>query len=359
MVSGSHLRRRGALALLLAVLVLLGLAAGTGAADSLRDGRGAPSSGSERFDGSGVEAGARDVIVIGAPGLSWKDVTEDKAPAITSFAAGAAVANLNVRSTYFTSCPTDGWLGLSAGTRAAEPRDVTRGELRSDPRALPHCSPLPTLPDPGPELMAVEMDHGYWQDLAKGVAAQGFDARIGTLASTVHEAGGCIDGSGAGAVLAMADRDAYYGDADVDLDWLLSEDYAASRRTLIADAASDDFRPGPDRNGNVPAFTPPLVPEVVVEAPAEEVGVVERPERSDEHRRGEQRVRDEVRARYGIEVNDAGADPEAVRQRIRLELDRAERDRAGGDAERGRSAAEQAEVEVREAAAPELLFELK
>ena len=61
--------------------------------------------------------------------------------------------------------------------------------------------------------------------------------------------------------------------------------------------------------------------------------------------RAEQRVRDEVRARYGIEVNDAGADPEAVRQRIRLELDRAERDRAGGDAERGRSAAEQAEAQ--------------
>ncbi|UTT66209.1 hypothetical protein NMQ01_00375 [Janibacter sp. CX7] len=199
MVSGSHLRRRGALTLLLAVLVLVGLAAGPVGADSLRQE-------SER-DVSGVEAGARDVIVIGAPGLSWKDVTEEQAPAITSFAAGAAVANLNVRSTYFTSCPTDGWLGLSAGTRAAEPRDVTRGELRSDPRALPHCSPLPTLPDPGPELMAVEMDHGYWQDLAKGVAAQGFDARIGTLASTVHEAGGCIDGSGAGAVLAMADRD--------------------------------------------------------------------------------------------------------------------------------------------------------
>lgn len=61
--------------------------------------------------------------------------------------------------------------------------------------------------------------------------------------------------------LAMADRDAYYGDADVDLDWLLSEDYAASRRALIADTASDEFRPGPDRNGDAPVFTPPLVPE--------------------------------------------------------------------------------------------------
>lgn len=61
--------------------------------------------------------------------------------------------------------------------------------------------------------------------------------------------------------LAMADRDAYYGDAAVDLDWLLSDEYAASRRDLIADTASAEFRPGPNRAGEAPTFTPPLVPE--------------------------------------------------------------------------------------------------
>ncbi|KRE38987.1 hypothetical protein ASG73_01065 [Janibacter sp. Soil728] len=149
----------------------------------------------------------RDVIVIGAPGLSWSDVTAEATPAIHSFAGSAAITNLNVRSTYFTSCPADGWLGLSAGNRAAVPRDVTREELRAHPRALPHCGPLPSLPESGPELTAVELDRGYWQDLSKGVAAQGFKAQIGTLGTAVREAGGCIAGSGAGAVLAMADRD--------------------------------------------------------------------------------------------------------------------------------------------------------
>ncbi|MCU4296425.1 transferase [Brevibacterium permense] len=61
--------------------------------------------------------------------------------------------------------------------------------------------------------------------------------------------------------LAMADRDTYYGDGDVDLDWLLSDDYAASRRALITDNASHDFRPGTGRDGSEPAFRPPLVPE--------------------------------------------------------------------------------------------------
>lgn len=57
--------------------------------------------------------------------------------------------------------------------------------------------------------------------------------------------------------LAMADRDAYYGGsmaADV-LPTLLSADYAACRRQLIADTASKDLRPG---DLNVPAYRPPL-----------------------------------------------------------------------------------------------------
>ena len=44
--------------------------------------------------------------------------------------------------------------------------------------------------------------------------------------------------------LAMADREAYYGDVDVPLKHLLSADYAASRRSLITDDASHEIRPG-------------------------------------------------------------------------------------------------------------------
>ena len=47
--------------------------------------------------------------------------------------------------------------------------------------------------------------------------------------------------------LAFADREIYYGDpdfVDVPLDTLLSDDYASSRRQLLGDSASLDFRPG-------------------------------------------------------------------------------------------------------------------
>lgn len=56
--------------------------------------------------------------------------------------------------------------------------------------------------------------------------------------------------------LAIADREAYFGDTDVPLDHLLSESYAAERRALITETASHGFRPG-----TVPghtAFVPPL-----------------------------------------------------------------------------------------------------
>lgn len=56
--------------------------------------------------------------------------------------------------------------------------------------------------------------------------------------------------------LAYADREAYYGDHEVPLDVLLSEEYAAERRALIGERASAEFRPGVIP-GHTP-FMPPL-----------------------------------------------------------------------------------------------------
>jgi gamma-glutamyltranspeptidase/glutathione hydrolase len=56
--------------------------------------------------------------------------------------------------------------------------------------------------------------------------------------------------------LAMADRDAYYGDGDVPMDYLLSPEYTAERRALITDVASAEVRPGLVP-GHTP-FSPPL-----------------------------------------------------------------------------------------------------
>jgi gamma-glutamyltranspeptidase/glutathione hydrolase len=56
------------------------------------------------------------------------------------------------------------------------------------------------------------------------------------------------------AKLAFADRDACYGDTEVALDRLLSQDYAAERRKLIGDDASGQLRPG---EGRLPTLVSP------------------------------------------------------------------------------------------------------
>jgi gamma-glutamyltranspeptidase/glutathione hydrolase len=65
--------------------------------------------------------------------------------------------------------------------------------------------------------------------------------------------------------LALADREAYYGDTDVPLDYLLSAEYCASRRALITDRASHDFRPGsvPGREPYIPPLRSEYVPSAV------------------------------------------------------------------------------------------------
>src|SRR3954464_9339389 len=65
--------------------------------------------------------------------------------------------------------------------------------------------------------------------------------------------------------LAMADREAWYGDVDtVPVDELLSPTYAAERRALIGETASRDLRPGS------PDGRPPRLPEFVTSTSAAE-----------------------------------------------------------------------------------------
>lgn len=67
--------------------------------------------------------------------------------------------------------------------------------------------------------------------------------------------------------LAIADREAYYGDAAVPLHYLLSPEYAAERRQLITGQASHEFRPG-TVPGHKP-FIPPLRTEYLPPSLAE------------------------------------------------------------------------------------------
>jgi gamma-glutamyltranspeptidase/glutathione hydrolase len=67
--------------------------------------------------------------------------------------------------------------------------------------------------------------------------------------------------------LAIADREAYYGDAAVPLDYLLNPEYAAGRQRLIGEQASHEFRPG--RVPGHEPFIPPLRTEYLPPSLAE------------------------------------------------------------------------------------------
>lgn len=66
---------------------------------------------------------------------------------------------------------------------------------------------------------------------------QGYDLASLSEAEFIHVVTEC-------AKLAFADRDALYGDADVRLDILLSDEYSDERRKLVGEEASEEYRPG-------------------------------------------------------------------------------------------------------------------
>jgi gamma-glutamyltranspeptidase/glutathione hydrolase len=66
--------------------------------------------------------------------------------------------------------------------------------------------------------------------------------------------------------LVLADRDVWYGDDDVPLEHLLSEAYAAERRSLVGERASHELRPGTVPGRTTPPL-PPLLTEYAIDAP--------------------------------------------------------------------------------------------
>ncbi|SEG90813.1 hypothetical protein SAMN05444920_107117 [Nonomuraea solani] len=125
---------------------------------------------------------AEQVALIGVPGLHWNDLTRSDTPHLWGLAKASAIGSLSVRTVGSVTCPYDGWLTVSAGTRSA----VGYG-----------CgaAPAPEPKDGG----AVIPDYRYLIDVAGQRTA-------GTLGESLKAAGRCSMAIGRGAALALADR---------------------------------------------------------------------------------------------------------------------------------------------------------
>jgi hypothetical protein len=127
------------------------------------------------------------VVVVGAPGLRWDDVTPSATPVLWALLARSASGAASVKAADPVSCPDDGWLTLGAGNRA------TASEGKS-------CTAITvTANAEGHAVVA-----GF-ADLARH-NRRGADAtRLGGLADSLGRAGECLSAAGPGAAVGAAD----------------------------------------------------------------------------------------------------------------------------------------------------------
>lgn len=126
------------------------------------------------------------VVLVGATGLRWDDLGSLTTPALWELSRSASLGSAVVRSKWSYTCPSAGWLAVSAGGRADDVRvpDGTCRTLRD---------PLANGSVPG------------WADYESATAASGYDSRLGLLGDTLAGAGVAVTGIGPGAAIALAD----------------------------------------------------------------------------------------------------------------------------------------------------------
>src|SRR5450830_1623574 len=136
--------------------------------------------------GTAASAGTGSpVVLVGVTGLRWDDLGSLTTPTLWSLSRQAAVGTTVVRSVGPSSCPADGWLAVSTGTRAADlpARDGTCRRLHD---------PVPGSAVPG------------WADYLRSASADSFSAHVGLLGDALAAGGATVTGIGPGAAIALA-----------------------------------------------------------------------------------------------------------------------------------------------------------
>lgn len=121
-----------------------------------------------------------DVVVVGAPGLTWSDITEEDTPVLMGLMEQGMTGGLIVRGTHVLTCPADGWLTLGAGQRASADDDGVQ-----DCAAVPEVVPGGQTQTPDDDLTATIPEWSAWTQAA---ARRPLDAQLGTL-TDAHQGG--------------------------------------------------------------------------------------------------------------------------------------------------------------------------
>ena len=135
---------------------------------------------------------AVQVVVVGTTGVQWEDVSPEATPALWELAGRGAVGSTVVRNVRSSTCPAEGWLSLSAGTRSGD----TTYEYPED--AEERCRVLDE-PSGGADAAVPAWD-AYVTSAREGQ----YDAVPGTLGDILAEAGLSTAAFGPGAAIALA-----------------------------------------------------------------------------------------------------------------------------------------------------------
>lgn len=127
------------------------------------------------------------VVLIGVPALTWDDIDTRNTPNLLRLAREGAAGALSVRTQGSVACPQDGWLTVSAGTRAAR----MGGACATPP-------PTPTVRGAGAVVT-------QFPRIRQANLTSKFESPVGLLGDAVHRAGGCTLAAGPGAALAAGD----------------------------------------------------------------------------------------------------------------------------------------------------------
>ncbi|MEU0490547.1 hypothetical protein ABZ249_15065 [Nocardiopsis sp. NPDC006139] len=129
------------------------------------------------------------LVLVGVPGLLWEDITPGHTPTLWEMAERSAIGNMSIRTATSRTCPTDGWLSVSAGDRALAARED-----------FGVCEPAPRPERTGSGAVVPGFDSYVRQN-----AESQFAARVGLLGDTVQRYGGSTLAVGPGAALGVAD----------------------------------------------------------------------------------------------------------------------------------------------------------
>lgn len=180
----------------------------------------------------------RPLVVLGMTGVRWTDVDTVTTPTLASLAERGAVGSAVVRSVRPSTCPVDGWLALSAGTRAAD--------TDWDEDAAP-CRPLST---------GADGTVPFWGALVEAADDASFDAQPGLLGERLAADGVTAVALGPGAAIALAEPDgapASYAPLAEDLEAQVS-DASADAALVVVDLGSVRADAGGDRAAQVRAI---------------------------------------------------------------------------------------------------------